>query len=82
MFSSHKESLGYKFFEGVVWALVLGLRSGNAIEGLLLVLGSPCWACVRGQPVLLGLLISLLLNMLLGLVFFKPNQLPPSPWLQ
>ena len=65
MFSSHKESLGYQFFEGAIWALVPGLRSGNAVEGLLLVLGLSCWVCIRGQAVLLGLLIGLLLILLL-----------------
>ena len=40
MFSSNTDSLGYESFKGASWALASGLYLGDAIKGLLLVLGS------------------------------------------
>ena len=53
MFSSNMNLLGYQFFKGVSWTLVLGLHLGDTIKGLLLVLdpflipmfGLASWAC-------------------------------------
>ena len=39
MFSPNTDSLGYQSFKGASCALALGLHLGNAIRGLLLVLG-------------------------------------------
>ena len=53
MFSSNIDSLGYQSFKGASWALASGLHLGDAIRGLLLVLGPfsiptfglASWAC-------------------------------------
>ena len=69
VFSPNTDSLGCQPFKGASWALVLGLYLGDVIKGLLLVLSpflNPFWACVLG----------------LRAYYFKPNQLPPSPWLK